>query len=41
MFEDSSSFSTTRTSAISNGTGAVAATAQSSADVRSNDEHSR
>ena len=37
LFEDSPSFSTTRTFAISNGTGAVAATAQSFADVGSND----
>ena len=37
LFEDSPSFSATRTCAISNGTGAAAATAQISADVGPND----
>ena len=41
MFEGSPSFSTTRTHAISNGTGAAAATALSSADIGSNDGNSR
>ena len=41
MFEDSPSFSTTRTFTMSNGTGAVAATASSFADVGSNDGYSR
>ena len=41
LFEDSSSVSTTRTFAMSNGTGAVVATAQSFADVGSNDGYSR
>ena len=41
LFEDSPSFSTTRTFTMSNGTRAVAATTPSSADVGSNDEHSR
>ena len=36
-----SSISTTRTYVINNGTGAAAATAQSSADVGSNDGYSR
>ena len=41
LFEDSPSFSTTRTCAVSNGTGAAAATAPSSADIGSNDGYSR
>ena len=41
LFEDSPSFSTTRACAVSNGTGAEAATAPSSADIGSTDEHSR
>ena len=41
MFEDSPSFSTTRTCAVSNGTGAAAATAPSSADIGLNDGYSR
>ena len=41
LFEDSPSFLTTRTCEVSNGTGAAAATAQSSADVGSNDGYSR
>ena len=41
LFEDSPSFLTTRTCAVSNGTGAEAATAPSSADIGSNDGYSR
>ena len=41
LFDDSPSFSTTRTCAVSNGIGAAAATAPSSADTRSNNEHPR
>ena len=41
MFEDSPSFPTTRTFAMSNGTGVVEATAQSFADSKSNDGYSR
>ena len=41
MFEDSPSFSTTRTFAISNDIGTVAATASSSTDVGSNGGYSR
>ena len=40
MFEDSPSFPTTCTFAMRNGTDAVAATAQSFADVGSNDSYS-
>ena len=42
LFEDPPSFLTTRTCALSNGTGAVAAAAlPSSADIRLNDGYSR
>ena len=41
LFKDSPSFSTTRTCAISNATGAAAATTSSSADVGSNCGYSR
>ena len=41
LFEDAPSFSTTRTCAASNGTGAAAATTPISADVGSNDGYSR
>ena len=40
MCEDSPSFSTTRTCTVSNGTGAAAATAPSSADIGSSDGYS-
>ena len=41
LFEDSPSFLTTRTCAVSNGTGAAAAAVPSSADIDSNDGYSR
>ena len=41
LFEGSPSFSTTRTCAVSNGTGAAAAAAPCSADIRSDDGYSR
>ena len=41
LFEDSPSFSTTRTCAVSNGTGAAAAVVSSSADSGSIDGYSR
>ena len=41
LFEDSSSFLTTRTCAVSKGTGAVAAAVPISANIGSNDGYSR
>ena len=41
LFEDSLSFLTTRACAVSNGTSAAAAAVPCSADIGSNDEHSR
>ena len=41
LFEDSPSFSTPRTCAVSNGTGAAAATVLSSADIEPNGGYSR
>ena len=41
LFEDSPSFSTTRTCAVNNGTGAAATTTPSSADIGSNGGYSR
>ena len=40
LFEDSPLFLTTRTRAVSSGTGAAAATTPSSADIGSNDGYS-
>ena len=41
LFEDSPSFSTTRTCAVRNGTGAAAAVVTSSAEIGSNDGYFR
>jgi hypothetical protein len=41
LFEDSPSFLTTRTCAVSNGTGAAAAATPSSTDIDPNDGYSR